>query len=117
MQDTIWLLDKLHAFMDLVVEVLRAGRPGDAAAGGHPSGSGIFGDGGEGSRPKRSCFLAFVERANPDSKLFVRKEVAIQELLARGCEVETLIAEDTEVCGELRPGRVLRVTLADAGRA
>ncbi|GLC73771.1 hypothetical protein PLESTF_001417200 [Pleodorina starrii] len=126
--DTIWLMDIFHAFIDVVLAVLSRGRVPSAAASAAaaappplpPAGSepSTFAPAQrqqqepQQQQQPRACFMAFVERAGADSKLFVRKEAVERELRARGCVVETLVAVDVDVDGAARPGRVLRVTLA-----
>ncbi|GIL70744.1 hypothetical protein Vretimale_3800 [Volvox reticuliferus] len=112
--DTIWLLDIFHAFLDIILAVLSHDRASAAAIttttatplqpGNEKTGS---------AQCQRACFLAFVERADADSKLFVPKEAVDQELRNRGLAVDTILAEDVDVDGVARPGRVLRVTLAN----
>ncbi|KAG2451548.1 hypothetical protein HYH02_004146 [Chlamydomonas schloesseri] len=137
--DTIWLLDIFHAFIDVVLAVLThhgttaaaaaaatatARQPADtresaaadgpgSSSGGAGGGVGVGGVGGVGPPSSRkACFLAFVERAGEDSKLFIKKERVVEELRGRGCDVEVLVAEQVDVDGVGRPGRVLRVTRA-----
>ncbi|KAG2482956.1 hypothetical protein HYH03_018133 [Edaphochlamys debaryana] len=132
--DTVWLLDILHAYIDVVLAVLRHPRgagPSAPQPSGPPSSapspppppspspypepaasksSGAPGGAGGGGK---ACFMAFVERAGEDSKLFVKKEEVLAALQERGLRVEVLIAEDVDVDGTARPGRVLRLTLAE----
>ncbi|GIL46930.1 hypothetical protein Vafri_3797 [Volvox africanus] len=115
--DTIWLLDIFHSFLDIVYAVL-SHEPvtGVAAATAILPTLAVQPDGNERTHPvqrKRACFLAFVERAGVDAKLFVRKEAVEQELQNRGLDVDVVLAEDVDVDGVARPGRVLRVTMAN----
>ncbi|PNH00633.1 hypothetical protein TSOC_013531, partial [Tetrabaena socialis] len=114
--DTIWLLDILRCFIEVVLAVLRHTPSADPG----PNADADPGSGPEVPAPppplvQRACFLAFVERAGADSKLFVRGGVVEQELRARGCVVEVLVAEEVDVDGVQRPGRVLRVVLGEEG--
>ncbi|GLI58653.1 hypothetical protein VaNZ11_000394 [Volvox africanus] len=113
--DTIWLLDIFHSFLDIVYAVLSHNPATGAAATTviRPT-PGVQPAGNERTNPvrrKRACFLAFVDRAGADSKLFVRKEAVEQELRNRGLDVDIVLAEDVDVDGVARPGRVLRVTM------
>ncbi|PNW74874.1 hypothetical protein CHLRE_12g506700v5 [Chlamydomonas reinhardtii] len=140
--DTIWLLDIFHAFIDVVLAVLshtdnhtsdnntssssgssNGSSNGAVAAAavesGADAGAAPVGSGNPAQQPRwdseagsKACFLAFVERAGEDSKLFIRKERVVEELRGRGCRVEVLVAEEVDVDGVGRPGRVLRVTRA-----
>ncbi|EFJ50816.1 hypothetical protein VOLCADRAFT_103609 [Volvox carteri f. nagariensis] len=120
--DTIWLLDIFHAFIGVVLAVLSHGQAGttpNAAAAAPPPPSPSSDSGEDPARRhghhrhhhQRACFLAFVERAGEESKLFIRIDTVISELQTRGCNVEVIVAEDVDVDGVMRPGRVLRVTL------
>ncbi|KAG2445873.1 hypothetical protein HXX76_000477 [Chlamydomonas incerta] len=82
------------------------------AGGPAPNGAGSAPAPPPGDGEPKACFLAFVERAAEDSKLFIKKERVVEELAGRGCRVEVLLAEAVDVDGVGRPGRVLRVTLA-----
>lgn len=117
LQDTIWLRDIFTCFMDLVVSVLTHGRqqlghseqPGPRHAEQQDEQrqqqdvqvQGAF---------ERAAYVAFVERASADSVLFVKKEEVEAGFRGRGCRVDVVLAEDVDVDGVKRPGRVLRVT-------
>lgn len=59
---------------------------------------------------ERAAYVAFVERASADSVLFVKKEEVEAGFRGRGCRVDVVLAEEVDVDGVKRPGRVLRVT-------